>query len=83
MHCDTPVVALVSRAAAGGQHACNDVVERPAAYLYTICNRYRLSNHGFEDVGSNVWSSSTAAPAGDEQTMDMRGGEPDAQRPRR
>ena len=23
--------------------------------MYTICTRYRLSNHDIEDVGQNVW----------------------------
>jgi hypothetical protein len=75
---DTAVVALVSRAARGGQHACNDAVDRHAPYLYTICNRYRLCHHHLEDVRPNAWSSAYGALAEDERIMDLRGGEPDA-----
>ena len=55
MRDDPTVVALVSRAAKGDQDAWNDIVERYAPLVYTICNRYRLSNHDLEDVGQNVW----------------------------
>ena len=61
MRDDTVVVALVSRAAKGDQYACNDVIERYAPRLYTICNRYRLSNHDLGDVGLNIWSSACGA----------------------
>jgi hypothetical protein len=75
---DTVVVALVSRAAKGGTHACNDVVACYATYLYTIYNHYRLSDHDLKDVGLSVGSSAFGALAEDEKIMDLRGGEPDA-----
>ena len=31
------------------------LVDRYAPLVYTICTRYRLSNHDIEDVGQNVW----------------------------
>lgn len=55
MRDDPVVVALVNRAAQGDPGAWNDLVERYAPLVYTICNRYRLSNHDIEDVGQNVW----------------------------
>lgn len=55
MRDDPSVVALVGRAAEGDQGAWDEIVERYAPLVYTICNRYRLSNHDIEDVGQNVW----------------------------
>ena len=55
MRDDPTVVALVTRASGGDQHAWNELVERYAPLVYTICTRYRLSSHDTEDVGQNVW----------------------------
>jgi RNA polymerase sigma factor (sigma-70 family) len=55
MRDDPQVVALVTRAAGGDQDAWQELVNRYAPLVYTICTRYRLSNHDIEDVGQNVW----------------------------
>jgi len=55
MRDDPHVVALVTRAAEGDQSAWHEIVDRYASLVYTICTRYRLSNHDIEDVGQNVW----------------------------
>jgi RNA polymerase sigma factor (sigma-70 family) len=55
MRDDPHVVALVTRAAGGDQDAWYELVDRYAPLVYTICTRYRLSNHDIEDVGQNVW----------------------------
>jgi RNA polymerase sigma factor (sigma-70 family) len=55
MRDDPQVVALVTRAAGGDQDAWYELVDRYAPLVYTICTRYRLSNHDIEDVGQNVW----------------------------
>src|SRR5260370_29819442 len=55
MRDDPHVVALVTRASGGDQGAWHELVERYAPLVYTICSRYRLSNHDIEDVGQNVW----------------------------
>jgi RNA polymerase sigma factor (sigma-70 family) len=55
MRDDPHVVALVTRATGGDQDAWSELVDRYAPLVYTICTRYRLSNHDIEDVGQNVW----------------------------
>jgi RNA polymerase sigma factor (sigma-70 family) len=55
MRDDPSVVALVARAAGSDQDAWNQLVERYAPLVWTICTRYRLSDHDTEDVGQNVW----------------------------
>jgi RNA polymerase sigma factor (sigma-70 family) len=55
MRDDPRVVALVTRASGGDQDAWHELVDRYAPLVYTICTRYRLSNHDIEDVGQNVW----------------------------
>ena len=55
MRDDPHVVALVTRASGGDQGAWHELVDRYAPLVYTICTRYRLSNHDIEDVGQNVW----------------------------
>ncbi len=55
MRDDPHVVALVTRASGGDQGAWHEIVDRYASLVYTICTRYRLSNHDIEDVGQNVW----------------------------
>jgi RNA polymerase sigma factor (sigma-70 family) len=55
MRDDPSVVALVGRAADGDQGAWDEIVERYAPLVWTICCRYRLSRHDTEDVGQTVW----------------------------
>src|SRR6201995_3872976 len=55
MRDDPHVVALVTRASGGDQGAWHELVDRYAPLVYTICTRYRLSNHDIEDVGQSVW----------------------------
>jgi RNA polymerase sigma factor (sigma-70 family) len=55
MRDDPYVIALVTRATGGDQDAWNELVERYASLVYTVCTRYRLSTHDIEDVGQNVW----------------------------
>ena len=55
MRDDPSVVALVERAADSDQDAWDEIVDRYAPLVWSICNRYRLSNHDREDVGQNVW----------------------------
>jgi len=55
MRDDPSVVALVARAAGSDQEAWNELIERYAPLVWTICTRYRLSSHDIEDVGQNVW----------------------------
>lgn len=55
MRDDPSVVALVARAAGGDQHAWDEIVERYAPLVWSICMRHRLSSHDAEDVGQTVW----------------------------
>lgn len=55
MRDDPSVVALVTRAAGGDQGAWDEIVERYAPLVWTICCRYRLSQHDTEDVVQTVW----------------------------
>ena len=56
MHGDKSSVApLVARAANGDQAAWNEIVERYAPLVWSICTRYRLSSDDTEDVGQSVW----------------------------
>jgi RNA polymerase sigma factor (sigma-70 family) len=55
MRDDPTVIALVTRAGGGDQGAWNELVERYAPLVYTICIRHRLSSQDAEDVGQNVW----------------------------
>ena len=55
MRDDPRVVALVTRASGGDPDAWQELVDRYASLVYTICTRYRLSNHDIEDVGQSVW----------------------------
>jgi RNA polymerase sigma factor (sigma-70 family) len=55
MHDDPHVVALVARASGSDQEAWNELVERYAPLVWTICTRYGLSSQDIEDVGQNVW----------------------------
>jgi RNA polymerase sigma factor (sigma-70 family) len=55
MRDDPSVVDLVTRAADGDRSAWDEIVERYAPLVWSICARYRLSSHDAEDVGQAVW----------------------------
>jgi RNA polymerase sigma factor (sigma-70 family) len=55
MRDDPVVIALVERAVNGDRSAWNDIVERYAPLVWSICTRYRLSDQDIEDVGQSVW----------------------------
>jgi RNA polymerase sigma factor (sigma-70 family) len=52
---DPDVVELVRRATDGDGSAWNDLVERYAPLVWSICRRYRLGDADAADVGQNVW----------------------------
>ena len=55
MRDDPTVVTLVRRAAEGDQTAWNEIVERYAPLVWSICARFQLHGSDREDVGQNVW----------------------------
>ena len=55
MRDDPTVVALVTRAAENDSAAWEEIVERYAPLVWSICTRFQLSNHDREDVGQSVW----------------------------
>jgi RNA polymerase sigma factor (sigma-70 family) len=55
MRDDPSVVALVTRAANSDKDAWNEIIERYAPLVWSICMRYRLRNQDIEDVGQTVW----------------------------
>ena len=55
MRDDSSVSALVARAQDGDQPAWNELVERYAPLVWSICNRYRLSRPDIDDVAQTVW----------------------------
>jgi RNA polymerase sigma factor (sigma-70 family) len=55
MRDDPSVIALVTRAANSDQDAWNEIIERYAPLVWSICTRYRLRNEDIEDVGQTVW----------------------------
>jgi len=52
---DPYVVALVARAAGSDKDAWDEIVERYAPLVWSICVRFRLSAADIEDVGQTVW----------------------------
>lgn len=55
---DNPtVVALVARASVNDPDAWNEIVERYAPLVWSICARYQLSYQDSEDVGQTVWQT--------------------------
>jgi RNA polymerase sigma factor (sigma-70 family) len=54
-HGDPTAAALCTRAAAGDQGAWDDIVERYAPMVWSICTRFRLSDRDLQDVAQNVW----------------------------
>jgi RNA polymerase sigma factor (sigma-70 family) len=55
MRDDPSVIALVTRAVNSDQNAWNDIVERYAPLVWSVCARYRLNDQDIEDVGQTVW----------------------------
>ena len=55
MRDDPTVVALVTRAAGSDQGAWDEIVERYAPLVWSICTGFRLSSHDTEDVAQSVW----------------------------
>ncbi len=53
MHDD--LTALVTRATNGDKHAWDELVERYAPLIWSICRRYRLGRADADDVGQSVW----------------------------
>src|SRR6185312_5724753 len=54
-HHDPAAAALPARAAAGDQGAWDEIVERYAPMVWSICTRFPLSDRDLEDVAQNVW----------------------------
>jgi RNA polymerase sigma factor (sigma-70 family) len=52
---DPTVTALVTRAAKGDQGAWDEIVERYAPLVWSICRRYRLDRADIDDIAQNVW----------------------------
>lgn len=55
MRDDSSVIALVARVADGDQEAWNEIIERYAPLVWSICVRYRLDRQDIDDVGQTVW----------------------------
>jgi RNA polymerase sigma factor (sigma-70 family) len=53
MHDD--LTALVTRARNGDKQAWDELVERYAPLIWSICRRYRLGRADAEDAGQSVW----------------------------
>jgi RNA polymerase sigma factor (sigma-70 family) len=52
---DPTVIALVRRAADGDSAAWDELVERYAPLVWSVCRRHRLSDADTDDVGATVW----------------------------
>jgi RNA polymerase sigma factor (sigma-70 family) len=55
MRDDASVIALVARVGDGDQEAWDELIERYAPLVWSICRRYQLSRQDIDDVGQNVW----------------------------
>jgi len=55
MRDDPVVIALARRAAAGDQAAWNQIVDRYAHLVWSICVRSGLSSEDIDDVSQSVW----------------------------
>jgi RNA polymerase sigma factor (sigma-70 family) len=55
VHEDSLVTDLVTRARSGDKLAWNQIVERYAPLIWSICRRHRLGSADAEDVGQIVW----------------------------
>jgi RNA polymerase sigma factor (sigma-70 family) len=52
---DSVVADLVARARGGDRQAWDELVERYAPLILSICRKYRLGRADAEDVGQSVW----------------------------
>jgi RNA polymerase sigma factor (sigma-70 family) len=52
---DSSVTALVARVGEGDQEAWNEIIERYAPLVWSVCLRYQLDRHDIDDVGQSVW----------------------------
>jgi RNA polymerase sigma factor (sigma-70 family) len=52
---DQSVAALVARAAGSDESAWQELVDRYAPLVWSICVRYQLSRTDIEDIGQTVW----------------------------
>ena len=50
-----PITELVTRARRGDKQAWDEIVERYAPLIWSICRQYRLGDADAEDVGQMVW----------------------------
>jgi len=55
MRDDSSVTALVTRVVGGDQEAWDEIIERYAPLVWSICARYRLVRQDIDDVGQTVW----------------------------
>jgi RNA polymerase sigma factor (sigma-70 family) len=55
MRDDSSVTALVTRVVGGDLEAWNEIIERYAPLVWSICLRYRLARQDIDDVGQTVW----------------------------
>jgi RNA polymerase sigma factor (sigma-70 family) len=55
MRDDPTVVDLVTRARDGEKNAWDELVERYAPLVFSVCRRYRLAQPDMDDVGQSVW----------------------------
>lgn len=55
MRDDPSVIALVARVADGDQDAWNEIVDRYAPLVWSICVRFQLSGQDIDDVSQGVW----------------------------
>ena len=55
MRDDPSVIMLVERARDGDQRAWDQIVERYAPLVWSICARYQLNRADIDDVGQTVW----------------------------
>ena len=55
MRDDPSVIALVTRVVDGDQDAWNEIIDRYAPLVWSICARFGLSRQDCDDVGQGVW----------------------------
>lgn len=55
MRDDPTVVDLVTRARGGDKDAWDELVERYAPLVWSVCRRYRLTPADTDDIGQSVW----------------------------
>jgi RNA polymerase sigma factor (sigma-70 family) len=55
MRDDPSVIALVARVTGGDEGAWNELVERYAPLVWSVCARYQLDRGDIDDVGQTVW----------------------------